>query len=72
MGRKESKIQRWASHSLGIIFFALSSQFLISSSIDQHQERFEDIALKIWDYACLLYTSPSPRDSDTSRMPSSA
>ena len=22
--------------------------------------------------ACLLYTSPSPRDSDTSRMPSSA
>ena len=23
-------------------------------------------------YPCLLYTSPSPRDSDTSRMPSSA
>ena len=23
-------------------------------------------------YTCLLYTSPSPRDSDTSRMPSSA
>ena len=23
-------------------------------------------------YACLLYTSPSPRDSDSSRMPSSA
>ena len=23
-------------------------------------------------YSCLLYTSPSPRDSDTSRMPSSA
>ena len=23
-------------------------------------------------YICLLYTSPSPRDSDTSRMPSSA
>ena len=22
--------------------------------------------------SCLLYTSPSPRDSDTSRMPSSA
>ena len=30
--------------------------------------------LKIWaeSNACLLYTSPSPRDSDTSRMPSSA
>ena len=24
------------------------------------------------NYSCLLYTSPSPRDSDTSRMPSSA
>ena len=24
------------------------------------------------DYACLLYTSPSPRDGATSRMPSSA
>ena len=25
-----------------------------------------------WDRACLLYTSPSPRDPKTSRMPSSA
>ena len=24
------------------------------------------------DYSCLLYTSPSPRDLSTSRMPSSA
>ena len=24
------------------------------------------------DYGCLLYTSPSPRDLSTSRMPSSA
>ena len=27
-------------------------------------------ALQLWD--CLLYTSPSPRDLSTSRMPSSA
>ena len=26
----------------------------------------------IWDKDCLLYTSPSPRDLSTSRMPSSA
>ena len=26
----------------------------------------------IVDHACLLYTSPSPRDLSTSRMPSSA
>ena len=25
-----------------------------------------------WDYTCLLYTSPSPRDQRGSRMPSSA
>ena len=54
MGRKESKIQRWTSRSLGI-FFVLVSQNLISSPIDYHQERFEDVALKIWEYAELGY-----------------
>ena len=29
-------------------------------------------ALIVNDYTCLLYTSPSPRDLSTSRMPSSA
>eukprot|EP00831_Metopus_contortus_P017635 TRINITY_DN17450_c0_g1_i3.p3 TRINITY_DN17450_c0_g1~~TRINITY_DN17450_c0_g1_i3.p3 ORF type:complete len:115 (+),score=17.80 TRINITY_DN17450_c0_g1_i3:169-513(+) len=28
--------------------------------------------LIVWGYTCLLYTSPSPRDLSTSRMPSSA
>ena len=28
--------------------------------------------LSHWIYPCLLYTSPSPRDLSTSRMPSSA
>ena len=41
---------------------------------DQIQWAFEDEAesqgLQPWD--CLLYTSPSPRDLSTSRMPSSA
>ena len=27
---------------------------------------------RVWDYCCLLYTSPSPRDVEESRMPSSA
>ena len=30
------------------------------------------IACDINDHSCLLYTSPSPRDLSTSRMPSSA
>ena len=33
---------------------------------------FEEVAGSIWDVGCLLYTSPSPRDLSTSRMPSSA
>ena len=31
-----------------------------------------DIAMVFQSYACLLYTSPSPRDRTRSRMPSSA
>ena len=31
-----------------------------------HRENYEQ------DYTCLLYTSPSPRDTERSRMPSSA
>ena len=27
---------------------------------------------KVFEYTCLLYTSPSPRDAESSRMPSSA
>ena len=32
----------------------------------------EDITVKDVNFACLLYTSPSPRDRSLSRMPSSA
>ena len=28
--------------------------------------------IKVWNRSCLLYTSPSPRDRQKSRMPSSA
>ena len=33
---------------------------------------FSDLSLNDWDKVCLLYTSPSPRDVEESRMPSSA
>ena len=32
----------------------------------------DEQAIQAWLEACLLYTSPSPRDLSTSRMPSSA
>ena len=50
-------------------------------SVEEHQEEtVRKSAKKINDainnyeekYACLLYTSPSPRDVEESRMPSSA
>ena len=34
--------------------------------------RMAIFALGIMPYICLLYTSPSPRDAESSRMPSSA
>ena len=37
-----------------------------------NDEMNETINQQNQDYACLLYTSPSPRDLSTSRMPSSA
>ena len=35
-------------------------------------EEAQDLAVSAFVDACLLYTSPSPRDLSTSRMPSSA
>ena len=55
MGRKESRIQSWTSRFLLTIFIILTTQNLISSPVDDHQERFEDVALKIWEYAELGY-----------------
>ena len=43
---------------------------------DQFQSQMQDLGLENDDhvivYCCLLYTSPSPRDRQKSRMPSSA
>ena len=42
-----------------------------SEAVDERLSIFEDEA-DINDWICLLYTSPSPRDRQKSRMPSSA
>ena len=34
--------------------------------------RIQRVATNAWNSNCLLYTSPSPRDVEESRMPSSA
>ena len=38
----------------------------------KREENFETYSSNVEIEACLLYTSPSPRDLSTSRMPSSA
>ena len=49
----------------------LSRIFAIRGRADNPGERFA-VALEKLGPACLLYTSPSPRDRTRSRMPSSA
>ena len=44
-----------------------STKEFVDRELWAHWEKFENK-----DYACLLYTSPSPRDQRGSRMPSSA
>ena len=59
------------------------AQLWDKNSIEAHQDRFIRVLSKFIPkstteithdilYTCLLYTSPSPRDLSTSRMPSSA
>ena len=45
------------------------SKILRIRQLKKLEKEFEDI---FWSGNCLLYTSPSPRDCKTSRMPSSA
>ena len=55
----------------------LETQFTVPKKELKHLDYFKKIdfleeTLKKECRDCLLYTSPSPRDSDQSRMPSSA
>ena len=58
------------SNGRAINEYTLSSAFDIS---DSNTITFEGrFSVSSSDYNCLLYTSPSPRDTERSRMPSSA
>ena len=52
--------------SQGTLYTLTSGQHIIEEGAEQ------DHLFLILDGICLLYTSPSPRDVSTSRMPSSA
>ena len=61
-----SGAEDWATDNIDLLRF-LSGNMKLSS-----QDFSDDKLGKLLDYFCLLYTSPSPRDLSTSRMPSSA
>ena len=45
---------------------------LIIDMVSKKLKKFDSVLLDGFPRTCLLYTSPSPRDLSTSRMPSSA
>ena len=56
--------------TMGVLAFLSISFLLITPELTEFQDR-KQIEFQ-WVGACLLYTSPSPRDRTRSRMPSSA
>ena len=72
----------WGSLIGGMIGFSLGGPFgmllgsLIGGKVSRSRSSFKSFAQPQQVFAlaliCLLYTSPSPRDTERSRMPSSA
>ena len=60
------------SHFDSVVAFAAVGNSLYSGSRDRHIKRWSLRDGACLHSACLLYTSPSPRDATLSRMPSSA
>ena len=56
----------------GIVWSGESSFEYLYSILWRNLAQLSQHKLRIRAYDCLLYTSPSPRDPKTSRMPSSA
>ena len=49
----------------------MGGEYRMEMNVESCRPLIED-GFDLSDIVCLLYTSPSPRDSDSSRMPSSA
>ena len=70
----ETIIAMLASSSIGAIWSSCSPDFGVQGVLDRFGQVEPTILIAAdgYFYSCLLYTSPSPRDLSTSRMPSSA
>ena len=71
---EDTDFQGVVYHSNYLKYFERSrSEFLSYANISQNKLREKDLAFIVKSIKiCLLYTSPSPRDDELSRMPSSA
>ena len=58
--------EHWQSANTSVESFYCSVSDRVGSIVKLHGNKIAEV------YACLLYTSPSPRDLGKSRMPSSA
>ena len=62
----------WGSFKVRADFFSRSDWWYAISAFNTLIETGEKFTTNAYHEACLLYTSPSPRDGLLSRMPSSA
>ena len=68
--RKTKNLQDTKSSKVEVVSQPISNQDIKNSNKTKPID--ENFKKNITDNICLLYTSPSPRDTDKSRMPSSA
>ena len=80
-GLIDSKILEKTNKITVFLLYAFCSEYLLnkekkkilmSEYIKLSKDFLTQEEVKYFNYFCLLYTSPSPRDLSTSRMPSSA
>ena len=72
-GYNEDKIKNNIEAEIfGVCLEEATSSYSSEIIVELKNEKNEDMANNMQIIFCLLYTSPSPRDLSTSRMPSSA
>ena len=62
---------QWLSRRLGELGIQVTFHSTVGDTLEHNVDVFRTAAGRA-DIICLLYTSPSPRDTERSRMPSSA
>ena len=70
--KKDKKLGKLIKSYPKDFLFTKSDPFLTLARSIVGQQISVKAAQSVWDRLCLLYTSPSPRDVEESRMPSSA